>query len=66
MDEIRMQIADVLRDFASVLLEEMAYNCDLHVKREMFIMDRLNGVIEAFLEGDTSVENAYKHRKEEA
>jgi len=54
------QVADVLQDFAMVLVEEMAQKIDADIEWEAIVMERMNRLIRAFREGDTSPENAYK------
>jgi len=54
-DVMREQIADVLQDFATVLIEEISCLYDLDIDEECAIMDRLNGVIQAFRDNDASV-----------
>jgi len=56
----REQIAEVLSDFAMVIVEEVADNIDSDLDWEVLVMGRLNGVIRAFRQGDTSAENTYK------
>ena len=57
---MRNQVADVLQDFAAVLTEEVAQKIKADIDWEAGVMNRVNGLIRAFREGDTSVENAYK------
>ena len=54
------QVADVLQDFAMVLVEEMAQKIDADIEWEAIVMERMNRLIRAFREGDMSPENAYK------
>ena len=57
---MRNQVADVLQDFAAVLTEEVAQKIGADFEWEADVMKRVNGLIRAFREGDTSPENAYK------
>ena len=57
---MRGQVADVLQDFAAVLTEEVAQKIGADIEWEADVMKRVNDLIRAFREGDTSPENAYK------
>ena len=59
-ESMREQIAEVLFDFASIILEEVSCQIDVDSGWEVTAMDRIGGVIRAFRQGDTSIENVYK------